>query len=160
MIDQTNIRAPERPQVDRLAIVPSRYQGDILDVQIDSQKIRYLLAGGWNTMFGYSLGVSLYMLLSPSLNTFLIAVLANLIAISMSFIIYKVFVFRTTGEWMREYLRSYVSYGSAAVLGVFLFWFLVDVFGMNIWLTQFLCIIMTATASYFANKYYTFKRSK
>jgi putative flippase GtrA len=127
---------------------------------MESQKIRYLLAGGWNTIFGYSLGVSLYVLLSPGLNTFVIAILANVIAISMSFLIYKVFVFRTTGEWLREYLRSYVSYGSKALLGVFLFWFLVDVFGMNIWLTQFLCITMTATLSYFANKYFTFKRKK
>ena len=127
---------------------------------MESQKIRYLLAGGWNTIFGYSLGVSLYVLLSPGLNTFVIAILANVIAISMSFLTYKVFVFRTTGEWLREYLRSYVSYGSTAVLGVFLFWFLVDVFGMNIWLTQLLCITMTATLSYFANKYFTFKRTK
>jgi putative flippase GtrA len=127
-------------------------------MQLTSDKTRYLLAGGWNTLFGYCLGVSLYTLLSPSLNTVLIAVLANIIAISMSFLTYKLFVFRTKGHWMREYLRSYVAYGGTAVLGIFLFWFLIDTLNVSIWLTQFFTIAITAAFSYFAHKYFTFRR--
>ena len=129
-------------------------------MKIDSIKARYLLAAGWNTLFGYGLGVSLYKLLYPGLSIFLIAVLANLISISMSFLSYKLFVFRTKGNWIREYLRSYVAYGVTAVLSIFLFWFLIDIHNINIWLTQLFAITMTAAASYFFHKYFTFKRAK
>jgi hypothetical protein len=129
-------------------------------MKIDSYKARYLLAAGWNTLFGYGLGVSLYKLLYPLLSIFLIAVLANLISISMSFLSYKLFVFRTKGNWIREYLRSYVAYGGTAVLGIFIFWFLIDTLNVSIWLTQLFTITMTAVASYFFHKYFTFIRSK
>ena len=127
-------------------------------MELSTDKTRYFLAGGWNTLFGYGLGVSLYTLLSPLLNTVLIAVLANVIAISMSFLTYKIFVFRTKGHWMREYLRSYIAYGGTASLGIFLFWFLIDTLNVSIWLTQFLSIAITAITSYFAHKYFTFRR--
>jgi putative flippase GtrA len=129
-------------------------------MKIDSDKLRYLLAAGWNTLFGYGLGVSLYKIFYPGLSIFLIAVFANLISISMSFLSYKLFVFRTKGNWIREYLRCYVAYGGTAVLGVFLFWFLIEKINISIWLTQLLCIAMTATASYFFHKYFTFTRVK
>jgi putative flippase GtrA len=126
-------------------------------MEINNDKSRYLLAGAWNTVFGYGVGVGLYTFFSPRLNTVLIAILANLIAISMSFMTYKLFVFRTRGNWMREYLRSYVAYGGTAILGIFLFWFLIDILSASIWLTQLLLIILTATISYFTQKYFTFK---
>jgi len=129
-------------------------------MKIDPDKARYLLAGGWNTLFGYGLGVILYKLLHPELSIFLIAVTSNLISISMSFLSYKIFVFRTKGHWIREYLRSYVAYSGTAVLGVFLFWFLIDIFNVSIWLTQFFSITMTAAVSYFFHKHFTFRKVK
>ena len=128
-------------------------------MKIDSNKARYLLAAGWNTLFGYGLGVSLYKLLYPGLSIFWIAVLANLISISMSFLSYKLFVFRTKGNWIREYLRSYVAYGGTAILNIFLFWFFIDALNVNIWLTQLFSIAITAVSSYFFHKYFTFVRA-
>lgn len=60
---------------------------------------------------------------------------------------------------MREYLRSYIAYGGTAVLGIFLFWFLIDTLKVSIWLTQFVSIVITTVTSYFAHKYFTFKRN-
>ena len=124
------------------------------------EKIRYLLAGGVNTVFGYGVGVGLYLHFSPRLNAVQIAVIANILSITVSFLTYKLFVFRTQGNWIKEYLRSYVAYGSMALLGIFMFWAFIDIFHLNIWLVQALTVVLTATVSFFAHKHFTFKKSE
>ena len=80
------------------------------------QVVRYLVVGAWNTLFGYGMYALLNFLLAPLLNEYLAAmaasVLANVIAISVAFLGYKLWVFRTKGNFLREYLRCYLVYGS------------------------------------------------
>ncbi len=124
----------------------------------DSSKLRYLLAGGWNTVFGYGIGVILYYLLSNYLHVTVIALIANIIAITMSFTTYKLFVFRTKGEWLKEYLRSYVVYGGMALLGIGLIWFMVNGLSIPFWIAQGLTILLTVIISYIGHSRFTFKR--
>jgi len=105
-------------------------------------------------------GVGLYSLLSQMLNTILIAILANIVAISMSFLTYKLFVFRTKGNWLQEYLRSYITYGATAIAGVFFFWFFIEILKVSIWATQVILIIVTIIISYCINTYFIFARKK
>ena len=123
------------------------------------RELRYLLVGGFNTLFGYSLGVGLYLALSLWLHILIIAVIGNLIAISVSFTTYKLLVFQTRGRWLREYLKSYVVYGGSAVLGTVLLWFLVDGLALPIWIAQGLAILITAIVSYIGHSRFTFRRA-
>jgi putative flippase GtrA len=82
------------------------------------QVIRYLLVGAWNTFFGYGLyALFLFLLTSRTRSVYIAAILAsvlgNVIAITVAFLGYKWFVFRTRGHYLREYLRCYVVYGTA-----------------------------------------------
>jgi len=122
-----------------------------------SDKVRYLLAGAWNTAFGYGLGVGFYLLLSDRLHTAIIALLVNIVAITISFVSYKIYVFKTSGNWIREYLRAWVVYGNIAVLSIGLLWIFVDIMQINIWLAQALTILSTVVISYFGHKKFTFK---
>ncbi len=119
--------------------------------------LRYLVAGGWNTLFGYSAGVGLYKLLSPILHIIVIAIIANILAISMSFLTYKLFVFRTKGNWLQEYMRTYAVYGIMGVAGALFLWGLLDFAGLNIWLSQGLVIICTVWLSYLGHSRFTFR---
>lgn len=121
------------------------------------EKWRYLLVGGWNTFFGYAVGVGLYKALSIYISTWVVAILANILAISMSFFTYKILVFQTPGRWLAEYIKCYISYSGMAVVGVTVFTTLIEVLNMNIWIAQGLTIAMTAIASYFVHKNFTFK---
>ncbi len=84
------------------------------------QFARYILVGGFNTVFGYGL----YALLTWSFrglgpfNYMYAAVLANLIAISVAFLGYKWFVFRTRGNYLAEWIRCFGVYGSSALIGL------------------------------------------
>lgn len=120
--------------------------------------LRFLLTGGWNTVFGYGVGVGLYALLAGKLHITLIAAVANIIAITMSFLTYKLFVFKTQGNWLLEYGRSYIIYGGMAIFGIILIWIFVDILGWQIWYAQALVIFITIAASYFGHKFFTFKK--
>jgi putative flippase GtrA len=81
------------------------------------QFARYLLVGGWNTAFGYFTYAALTWLLSRHVSYGYIyaAVLANLINISVAFLGYKWFVFRTKGNYLDEWMRCFFVYGTAAL---------------------------------------------
>jgi putative flippase GtrA len=125
---------------------------------LQKKSLRYLLTGGWNTVFGYAMGVGLYALLSEYLHITVIAAVSNICAITMSFITYKLFVFKTTGNWILEYGKSYIVYGSMAIFGIVILWVLVDVLSINIWYAQALVILLTVGISYFGHKFFTFRQ--
>jgi len=114
--------------------------------------------GGWNTLFGYACGVGLYLWLSPRLHIGLIGAIANVIAITMSFTTYKLFVFKTRGGWLQEYMKSYVVYGAAALFSIASLWVFVDLMGISIWIGQALAIGLTVVVSYFGHAWFTFRR--
>lgn len=124
---------------------------------VRSRQFRYLVAGVVNTIIGYCLGVGLYYLMSPAVHILVIGAIANVLAISVSFTTYKLFVFRTHGRWLGEYLRSYVVYGGMAVVSVVVLWVLVDGLHLPIWLAQALSILITVVISYLGHSRYTFR---
>ena len=81
---------------------------------------RYLLVGMWNTVFGYSTFALLTALLKPYVpqSYILAAVLSSVLNISVAFLGYKWFVFRTKGNYLREWARCMAVYGSSMVVGV------------------------------------------
>ena len=68
------------------------------------QFLRYLLVGAWNTVFGYLTYAVLTWVLSRHLayGYLYAAVFSNVIAISVAFLGYKWFVFKTHGNYLRE----------------------------------------------------------
>ena len=119
-------------------------------------KFRYLLAGAWNTIFGYFCGVSIYYFFGVEWGVLKVALFANILAITMAFLTYKLFVFKTRGNWIAEYIRAYLVYGSAAIVGIILLLLLVDILGFKFWLAQALVILITVVFSYLGHKNFTF----
>lgn len=84
------------------------------------QFVRYVLVGGFNTLFGYGLFAFLNWSFSGlgSFSYMYAAVLANIIAITVAFLGYKWFVFRTRGNYLMEWLRCVGVYGTTALIGL------------------------------------------
>ena len=85
-----------------------------------AQFSRYTLVGIWNTIFGYGSYAALTALLMPRMtHGYLVAaVLSSLVSISVAFLGYKWLVFKTRGNYLREWLRCHVVYGTAALIGI------------------------------------------
>jgi putative flippase GtrA len=92
------------------------------------QFLRYLCVGVFNTFFGpalfFVLNFQLYRRNIPASYMYA-AVLANLISITVAYFGYKFFVFRTQGNYLREWLKAMGVYGTAIIPGLIALPFLV-----------------------------------
>lgn len=125
---------------------------------LNSRKFRYLIVGGVNTAFGYLVGVGIYKLLVGFYSIWIIGLISNLLAIAFSFVTYKLFVFKTKGQWVTECIKAYLIYGLMALIGIVFLWFYVDSLGFSIWMAQGLVILSTVILSYIGHSRVTFRR--
>jgi putative flippase GtrA len=81
---------------------------------------RYLLVGAWNTLFGYGSYVFFTAMLSPMFShSYVVAsVISSLLNITVSFLGYKWFVFKTKGNYLREWIRCVGVYSGGILFGV------------------------------------------
>jgi len=117
---------------------------------------RYLIVGGWNTLFGVGVYALLYKMLHDRVNYLALTVPANILAITNAYICYKFFVFRSRGNYIREYLRCYAVYGGGIALGFALMYILVSIMGLHPVMAQCLCVFISIACSYAGHKRFTF----
>ncbi len=141
------------------------------------------MVGVWNTLFSYALFasfVALYVHLLPQkwlvFTPDFASVTAKPLGITMAFLCYKHFVFRTKGNYLREWMRCFAVYGVGTLpelvalplltklfllipLGfVSRFFALFHVAHPAPYLAGIVVAIFTAMYSYFAHKKFSFKR--
>ncbi|HXW88994.1 MAG TPA: GtrA family protein [Terriglobales bacterium] len=83
---------------------------------------RYILVGIWNTVFGYTTYAALTFLLTPHLPYAYIfaTVLASFLNITVAFLGYKWVIFKTKGNYLREWVRCVLVYSGGIVTGILL----------------------------------------
>jgi len=83
---------------------------------------RYLLVGACNTAFAYGTYALLTFLLDRYMPASYLAasLLSSLLNITASFLGYKWFVFRTQGNYLKEWVRCVMVYSGAIALGLVL----------------------------------------
>lgn len=121
-------------------------------------KIMYLIVGGWNTLFGYLSFVLLYFLFSEVVHYLVILVVSTVLNITNAYIGYKFFVFKTKGNYIREYLRFYVIYGASIVLNFVLLPVCVELLTMSPLIAQAALMVLGIILSYLGHKHFSFKR--
>ena len=86
------------------------------------QFLRYLCVGAFNTLFGYCTFAGRPLPAQPTLRypqrfLYLTVILASILStplnITVAYVGYKFFVFRTHGNYLREWLKCFAVYGSA-----------------------------------------------
>jgi putative flippase GtrA len=89
------------------------------------QFARYLCVGVFNTLFGYITFVVALTLLNralPAHMLYLTVILASILStplnITVAFFGYKLFVFRTKGNLVREWLKCFAVYGTSMIPGL------------------------------------------
>ncbi len=124
--------------------------------EIKSQSIRYIITGVWNTVFGILVYALLIKLLGEN-HYILLAVVSNIISITNAYICYKLFVFKTKGNILKEYLKCYVVYGLSMLLGLLLLYVLVDIAGLNPVTANIISVLLLTIVSFIGHRYYSFK---
>lgn len=127
---------------------------------VHGRKIRYLAAGGWNTIFGYGSFVGLYHI-AVALNLhYLVALTASqVLATTNAFMMYKHFVFKTQGDYLREYFRFSAVYWVLFLFNLVLLPILVNTAHIGPVLAQGIILPVTVVASYLVHSRFSFKRA-
>src|ERR1700690_1589 len=101
------------------SMAPKSWYSGLSDDVPPGQFGRYLLVGVWNTLFGYGIFAALVAGLDRHLRYgFVLAnLLASILTITVAFLAYKRFVFKTKGNYFGEWLRCLAVYSGSVVLG-------------------------------------------
>lgn len=118
---------------------------------------RYLLVGGWNTLFGMGVYALLYRCFGQQIHYLVLLLPANILAITNAYLGYKFIVFRTSGNMVREYLRCYMVYGGMLILSVGLLFGFVEYLKVNPVYANVMCVLLTMVVSYFSHKHFSFR---
>lgn len=135
------------------------------------QPLRFLVAGGFNTLFGIAdtlLLAKLFLHFDPSrpklMGTLAMGV-ASMINIVFSFLSYKWFVFQTKGNYLQEYLRSLTIYLPSLALNTLAVAPLAALLRRwtgqergSVYMAMGVILTFTIVFSFFGHKHVSFKR--
>lgn len=124
----------------------------------ESEKLRFVAVGGFNTCFGYLAFLALYLLLAQHIHYLLIGVLAHAISVFVAFTGQRYLVFRSQAPWLPEFLRfnlSLLTVFSCSLLGLYL---LVERAGVTPLIAQAMITVASVVGSYLAHRHFSFRR--
>ena len=128
-------------------------------------KIRFLVVGAWNTVFGYVA----FLILNEIFNRFLspryvaymtASVLGNVLAVTNAFFFHKYFTFKSPEKgWaaLREYVRFAGTYLFSFVLSLILLPIFVELAGMTPQLAAAAIILICTVFSYLGHSRFSFR---
>lgn len=99
-------------------------------------------------------GVCLYF----GLHYLLAILIAQIVAISVAFPVYRAFVFESTGTLRHDFLRFLGVWSGGAIAGVVATPILVEVFNVDPFWAQVFAILVISVASFLAHRAFTFRR--
>jgi len=121
------------------------------------RKIRYVITGTWNTLFSYLAFVLIYLLAKPyGLHITIILIFSQIFGLTNAYITYKLFVFKTKGNYVKEYLRFYLVYGFSFVVNLILIHLFVDVMQFNPIISQAVIACIVVVLSYIGHNNFSF----
>lgn len=121
--------------------------------------LRFLLIGGWNTLFGVGLYTVVYRFYGEHVHYLLLTVPVQFLAITQAFLCYKFLVFRVRQTaWFAEYLRCFLIYGLSALLTTALLWLCVSGLHLSPILGNLAATAIVTLVSFLGHQAFTFRR--
>ena len=120
------------------------------------EKLRFLLVGGFNTVVSYLLFAFLYKVIGWHYNTAL--TVQYLITVNMSVLTMRYYVFRSSGNFGREFVKAwsvyiFIFFFNAAMLNLF-----VKVLSLQPLLAQALYLVISTVVTFILHKYLSFRK--
>ena len=123
------------------------------------KEVRYVLVGGWNTLFGWAVFVALQLTVGAAIGYMAVLVIAQVVSIINAYLCYRWLVFRVRGNWWLDFFRFSTVYWIVFALNIVALPLMVSVLGMNVIVSQTVFVVVTVIASYIAHNRFSFRRS-
>lgn len=140
--------------------VISRIDGLINLAKRHELKLRYIIVGGFNTLFGIAFFFVLrYLDPQFSKHYFLWLIFAQLVCTTVAYFLYKFLVFRTSGDYVRELIAFFSSYYVNYAINWAVLPICVELFGIDPLVVQTVFILAMVVVGFFWNSTITFRQS-
>lgn len=121
-----------------------------------SDKIRFLLVGGFNAAFSYVIfAIALYLIGHEHYQ--ICVALQWIISSVFSFVNQKIFVFCTKGHWVKEYLKCCTTWAVSYFCNAIILELIIRYISKNVYLSQLVSIFLASIITYFLFKYFAFR---
>jgi putative flippase GtrA len=120
-------------------------------------EVRFLIAGAYNTAFGYLVFTVLFELFGHQINYVVIGCLSQAIAVVSAFLVYRRYVFGSAGSWSSSFLRFNISQLASFTFGIAALYLLVSGTGLSPVLAQAIVICASVVISYLLHRYFSFR---
>ena len=124
------------------------------------EQMLYLVVGGWNTVFGYSVWALLQYLLGASLPYLVVLLLAWPINVLNAYLGYRYLVFRSRGPVLKEFPRFSFVYLVTLLVNLALLPVALRVLPFNIYVVQALFAGVVVVCSYLGHKHFSFRGAR
>ncbi|MBO5997906.1 MAG: GtrA family protein [Alphaproteobacteria bacterium] len=126
------------------------------------EKTRFVLVGGFNTVFAYLLLNVLnylfgeYLPYDKKIIANIALIIQYAITVNLSFVTMRYYVFQSHGRWQKEYVRALQVYffiyaTNAPIISTLMY------FGWPLWSAQAVYLIFATITTFLLHKYYSFK---
>lgn len=126
------------------------------------EKLRFFVVGVWNTAFSVAMLWVLEHVIPYDANSILqkqaILTTVWVIAVTQNFFSFKLLVFRTKGNWLREYVKMYVTYSVTFLIQSVLVQLISGYFHQTLFVANIPVIFIVTIISYLGHKHFTFRR--
>ncbi len=122
------------------------------------QQVRFVVAGGFNTVVGYLLFTGLFLLFGRRVHYLLIGLAAYMIAVVIAFSVHRNLVFRSTDEWWPAFARFNLSQVVSLVFGMAALFALVEFLRWSPLLAQFVVTLASVVLNYLLHRHFSFRK--
>lgn len=136
------------------------------------EKVRFLVVGAWNVLFSMGTLWVLERLIPYAPGSALAAAVgvigakqvvlfANwVIGVTQNLFTFKLLVFRTKGNWLREYARMYVTYTGTFLVESVMVQTISAIAGWSLFWARVPTLAVVMVLSYLGHKYFTFRTTE
>lgn len=120
------------------------------------ERVRYILVGVVNTLFGFLFFVGSYFLLEDYAHYLVIFLFVQVVAVTFSHFMQRRIVWKSNAGYFPELMRFSSTYVFAAFLNAGLLWLSQEFFSRTVLLSQFIIGTLLIPLMYVLQKYWTF----
>ena len=134
---------------------------NLLNKKLNNKFIsKFLLAGIINSIAGYSIGILSFELFYNLYGIIFVGFVSNIASILFSFLNYKFFIFKTPfNQFINEISKSFLLYGFIFVINIFFLYMCIEIFKLNIYISQFIVISSSILLSILGQFLFVFKKN-
>jgi len=118
------------------------------------QIIKFSLAGVLNTLVGYGV----FFIASMYINYLVALIIAHIVGVTHSFFWNKYWVFRSSKNKIREFLKFYSVYGIMLLINIAMLYYFVSILNVSPQISQLIILPFLTILTYTGHKYWSFKK--